>query len=149
MKLSPHFSLAELVKSQSASRHGISNNPGEVETQALKDICEDILEPLRSDMGFPIFISSGFRSTTLNRKIGGSTTSQHCKGEAVDIDNDGKNAEIFHWILENADFDQLIWEFGNASEPDWVHVSYVKGRKNRGQILRAKRVNGKTVYEKF
>lgn len=149
MKLSQNFYLNEFTRSDAAKRQGIPNVPNAQEIERLKAICEDILEPLRADMGFPIFISSGFRSAAVNKKIGGSTTSQHCKGEAVDIDNDGNNAEIFHWILENADFDQLIWEFGNEKEPDWVHVSYVKDRKNRGQILRAKRVAGKTVYEKF
>lgn len=147
--MTTHFTLSELTRSDLAKRKGIKNTPNEAQKEALQAICEDILEPLRSDMGFPISISSGFRSEELNKKIGGSSSSQHCKGEAVDIDNDGNNSEIFHWLLENADFDQLIWEFGNKNEPDWVHVSYVRGRKNRGQVLRAVKVSGRTVYEKF
>jgi hypothetical protein len=112
-------------------------------------LAEKIFEPIREHFGVPIHISSGYRSKELNAKIGGSATSQHCKGQAVDIDMDNSangvtNADVFNYIKDNLPFDQLIWEFGNEDNCDWVHVSYVpNGRK---QILKAFKMNGATKY---
>jgi hypothetical protein len=112
-------------------------------------LAEKIFEPIREHFGVPIHISSGYRSKELNAKIGGSATSQHCKGQAVDIDMDGStngvsNADVFNYIKDNLPFDQLIWEFGNEDNCDWVHVSYVE--KPRKQILKAFKMNGATKY---
>jgi zinc D-Ala-D-Ala carboxypeptidase len=151
MKLTPHFTLAEFTRSESAKRHGVSNEPTAEHQQNLVVLCEKILEPLRAKFG-PINISSGYRSKILNHYIGGSLSSQHCEGKAADIDMDGmgsvSNKEIFEYIQINLDFDQMIWEFGTKENPDWVHVSY-NGAKNRKQVLRALKVNGKTAYAPY
>lgn len=150
MKLSENLSLKEVIKSATAIKRGISNEPTIEHLENLKAVAENIFQPLRSHFGVPIAVTSGYRSAELNRIIGGSTTSQHCKGEALDLDADvyGKvtNAQIFGYLREHTDFDQLIWEFGDEDDPDWVHCSYTKG-KNRGQVLRAYREGGKTCYE--
>ena len=153
MQLSEHVTLAEFCHSDTAKRKGINNNfISDVHLASAKLLCEKVFEPLRNHFAVPIHISSGYRSITLNTAVRGSSSSQHCKAEAIDLDADryGKitNAQIFAYIKENIIFDQMIWEFGNSSEPDWVHVSYKKTR-NRGQILRAKKINGSTVYEAF
>lgn len=152
MVISNNITYAEATKSQSAIRHGIDNTPNEVQLSNMKTVAEEVFEPLRKFYNTPIAITSFFRSVELNKKIKGSKTSQHCTGEAMDIDGDvfGKvtNKQIFDFIKSNLDFDQLIWEFGNDSNPDWVHVSYSK-EKNRKEILRAKNLNGKTVYIKY
>ena len=151
MKLTAHFSLAEFTRSESAKRHGVSNEPTPEHLQNLITLCEKVLEPIRIKFG-PINISSGYRSKTLNHYIGGSLNSQHCEAKAADIDMDGmgsvSNTEIFNYIKDSLDFDQMIWEFGDNNKPDWVHVSY-NGAKNRKQILRALKVNGKTVYAPY
>ena len=151
MKLSKNLTLAEVTKSATAKRKGISNEPTIEDMENLKAIAQNIFQPLRDYFGCPIGVSSGYRSLDLNRAIGGSSTSQHCKGEALDIDCDMfgglSNREVFEYIKEHLIFDQLIWEFGNDSDPDWVHVSYKRIGKNRGEILRAGRKNGKTYYE--
>jgi len=151
MKLSKNLTLAEVTKSATAKRKGISNEPTIEDMENLKAIAQNIFQPLRDHFGCPIGVSSGYRSLDLNRAIGGSSTSQHCKGEALDIDCDMfgglSNREVFEYIKEHLIFDQLIWEFGNDSDPDWVHVSYKRIGKNRGEILRAGRKNGKTYYE--
>jgi hypothetical protein len=114
-------------------------------------LCNQVLEPIRVKFG-PLNISSGYRSKVLNHYIGGALSSQHCEGKAADIDQDdmpnSSNVEIFHFIKDNLEFDQLIWEMGDASKPDWVHVSYSDG-KNRKQVLKAFKVNGKTVYSQY
>ena len=147
MKLSEHLDLSEVIRSDSAKRNGISNMPTPEHIENFKLLAEKIFEPIREHFGVPIRISSGYRSKDLNAKIGGSATSQHCKGQAVDIDMDGTsitNKQIFDYIKDNLPFDQLIWEFGNEDNPDWVHVSYVpNGRK---QILKAFKMNGTTKY---
>jgi hypothetical protein len=102
----------------------------------------------------PIHISSGYRSVELNKCIGGSLTSQHCSGEAIDIDMDGSpsgvtNKMVFDYIKDNLEFDQLIWEFGTKDNPDWVHVSYESTGRQRKQVLRAVRANGKTTYQNY
>lgn len=136
------------MASQTATRLGIDNHPTVVQTARLKQLCENVLQPLRDHVGFPVIVSSGFRSEDLNTHIGGSTKSQHCKGQAADIDNgdDVQNIDIFGFIRRNCSFDQLIWEFGNDTAPSWVHVSFVSDDANRKQVLRAKKVGGKTVY---
>lgn len=151
-KLSANFSMKEFVASSTAKRKGIDNNPGLEHAEAALELFENIVQPIREHFGTSIFLSSGYRSHALNKAIGGSQTSQHSKGEAVDIDMDDRkgpeNEDVFHYIRENLPFDQLIWEFGTNSRPDWVHVSYKKGGPQRGQILAAKRNSaGKTYYE--
>ena len=144
MRLTAHFTLAEFTRSESAKRHGVSNEPTPEHLENIRVLCERILEPIRAKYG-PIVISSGYRSKTLNHYIGGALKSQHLEGKAVDIDMDGMgsvtNKEIFEYIKYNLEFDQLINEFDYA----WVHVSYNAG-KNRKQILDALKVNGRTVY---
>lgn len=152
MKLSKNLSLGEFTNSQTAKRRGIDNTPKGNHLEAAKELAENIFQPIRDYFGKPIFISSGYRSQALNEAIGGSKTSQHSKGEAIDIDMDYRNGpeneEIFHYIKENLPFDQLIWEFGTDKRPDWVHVSYKQEGPQRGQILVAKRNSkGKTYYE--
>jgi hypothetical protein len=151
MKVSAHFSLAEFTRSESAKRHGVSNEPTPEHLQNLITLCEKVLEPIRMKFG-PINISSGYRSKALNHYIGGSLNSQHCEAKAADIDMDGMggatNTEIFNYIKDSLDFDQLIWEFGDNNKPDWVHVSY-NAPKNRKQVLRALKVNGKTAYAPY
>lgn len=151
MKVSAHFALAEFTRSESAKRHGVSNEPTPEHLKNLITLCEKVLEPIRMKFG-PINISSGYRSKALNHYIGGSLNSQHCEAKAADIDMDGMggatNTEIFNYIKDSLDFDQLIWEFGDNNKPDWVHVSYNAG-KNRKQVLRALKVNGKTAYAPY
>jgi hypothetical protein len=151
MKLSEHLDLSEVIRSESAKRKGISNMPTAEHIANFKLLAENIFEPIRNHFRVPIIISSGYRSKELNTEIGGSLTSQHCTGEAIDIDMDGTpngvtNKMIFDFIRENLNYDQLIYEFGTADNPDWVHVSYESSGKQRKQVLKATRVNGKTVY---
>jgi hypothetical protein len=115
----------------------------------FKKLASNIFQPIREHFGKPIIISSGYRSAELNKAIGGSLSSQHCSGEAIDIDMDGTditNAQIFYYIKDNLNFDQIIWEFGTDTNPDWVHVSFAANRSQRKQMLVAKKVNGKTTY---
>ena len=148
-KLSTHFSIWEFERSQTAKRLGISNKMNETEILNAEGVAHNVLEPIRKHFGCSIYISSGFRGKALNKAINGSSTSQHCKGEAVHIDMDGyygvTNAEIFRFVLNNIDFDQLIWEFGSDENPAWVHVSYSEDN-NRMQKLIAKKVDGLTTY---
>ena len=149
MQLSKHFELAEFTRSSTAKRAGISNMPTDAHLENIKLLCEKILEPIRVHFARPIILSSGYRSSALNRAVGGSSSSQHCSGEAADIDMDGTNvtnAQIFNYIKDNLEFDQLIWEFGTDSNPDWVHVSYESNGRQRKQILRAVKKNGSTSY---
>lgn len=150
MRLSQHFTLSEFTRSQTATRHGIDNTPSDKEVKALKALCENVLERIRANFG-PVRISSGYRSKELNKMIGGSQTSQHSKGEAADIEVPRiSNRVLAEWIAENCDFDQLILEFHNpqaGADSGWIHVSWVDRNKNRKQVLRANKVNGKTVYK--
>jgi hypothetical protein len=151
MKLSEHLSLSEVTRSESAKRKGISNMPTAEHIANFKLLAENIFEPIRNHFRCPIIISSGYRSKELNAAVGGSATSQHCSGEAIDIDMDGTsngvtNKMVFDYIKDNLTWDQMIWEFGDANNPDWVHVSYESSGKQRKQILRAVRTNGKTSY---
>jgi zinc D-Ala-D-Ala carboxypeptidase len=150
-KLSEHLDLSEVIRSESAKRKGISNMPTEQHIANFKILAENIFEPIRNHFRVPIIISSGYRSKELNAAIGGSATSEHCTGEAIDIDMDGTpngvtNKMIFDFIKDNLNFNQLIYEFGDSTNPDWVHVSYDSTGKQRKQVLKATRVNGKTVY---
>ena len=152
MKLSKNLSLAEVTKSNTASRLGIDNTPDDWEIENLRAIAEDVFQPLRNAFKCPIYVSSGYRSGELNDAIGGAKRSQHVQGRALDLDADvfGRctNGEIFRWILNNVTFDQLIWEFGDQDNPDWVHVSYVRDGVNRGRCLKACRDDeGKVYYE--
>ena len=151
MKLSKYLSLSEVTKSQTATRRGIDNFPTDEHLSNLTLIAEEVFEPLRAYIGRPLHISSGYRSEKLNEAIGGSKTSQHSKGQALDIDGDMtsvSNRAIFNYIMVNLDFDQLIWEFGDDNNPAWVHVSYKK-EGNRNQILKAIRVNGRVKYQHY
>jgi len=151
-QISNHISWAEAVKSQTAIRLGISNIPNPSQIARMKLLAERIFEPVREHFGKPIYVSSFYRSSEVNKKIGGSPNSQHMasRGAAMDLDAQVlggiTNKEIFNYILNNLDFDQLIWEFGDNDEPEWVHVSYVNPEENRHQVLRAYSKNGKTVY---
>ena len=154
MKLSEHLELSEVTRSESAKRKGISNMPTEAHIANFKLLAEKIFEPIRTHFRCPIIISSGYRSKELNAAIGGSLTSQHCQGEAIDIDMDGStngvtNRMVFDYIKDNLNFDQLIYEFGDSNNPDWVHVSYESTGKQRKQIIRATRSGGKTVYSNY
>jgi zinc D-Ala-D-Ala carboxypeptidase len=147
--ISKHISYKEGVHSITAIRKGIDNEPNEEQLANMKLVANNVFEPLRVFINGPIKVNSFFRSPDLNKAIGGSTKSQHCKGQAIDIDDTyGKatNAEMYWWIKENLDFDQMIWEFGNNDNPDWVHVSYVSPDKNRNRCLKAYREDGKTKY---
>jgi hypothetical protein len=129
--------LSEVIRSESAKRNGISNMPTEAHIANFKLLAEKVFEPIREYFGVPIHISSGYRSKELNAKIGGSATSDHCHGKALDLDADGTsitNNQIFNFIKDNLEFDQLIWEYGTKENPAWVHVSYRKSG-NRKQIL--------------
>jgi hypothetical protein len=157
-KISKHITFAEATKSQTAIRHGIDNYPSEFQLKNMKMVAEKCFEPLREHHGKPIGISSFLRSSALNSKIGGSKTSQHLCGAfsgieegAIDIDadifNNGiTNAEVFHFLKNNVEFDQLIWEFGDENNPSWVHVSFRKGA-NRKMLLMAYKTNSGTKYE--
>jgi len=147
--ISKHISYKEGVYSRTALRRGIKNNPNAEQMENMITIAEEVFEPLRIWVGGPIKINSFFRSTELNKAIGGSGKSQHCHGQAIDIDDTfGKmsNAEMYEFIKENLDFDQIIWEFGDDDNPDWVHVSYVSAEENRKRCLKAYKEKGKTRY---
>ena len=152
MKVTEHVSYKEVVKSNTATRRGIENIPSGEQMENIKLLCENVFEPLREHVGGPIAINSLFRSVELNRAIGGSSTSQHCamNGAAMDIDDTYgimSNADMFEFI-KKLDFDQLIWEYGDDENPDWVHISYKKNG-NRKQILKCSKVKGKTVYSLY
>ncbi len=148
MRLSKNFTIQEFTKSQTATRHGISNRPTEQHLESAKKLFENVVQKVRDNFGCTI-INSGYRGTDLNAVVGGSLRSQHCRGEAADIEVPGiGNAEVSEWIKDNCDFDQLILEFHTEGIPDsgWVHVSY-KSEGNRKSILTAMKENGKTVYK--
>ena len=149
MQLSKNLSLTEVTNSNTAKRKGISNMPTPEHIENFKLLAEKVFQPIREHFGVPIHISSGYRSKALNTAVGGSLSSQHCSGEAIDIDMDTttvKNAEIFNFIKDNLNFDQLIAEFPENGNPAWVHVSYESAGKQRKQILVAKKVGGATKY---
>ena len=150
MSISKHISYKEGVYSRTATRLGIKNNPNAEQMENMITIAEEVFEPLRAYVGGPIKINSFFRSPELNKAIGGSTKSQHCHGQAIDLDDTfGRctNAEMFEFIKKYLDFDQIIWEFGDDNNPDWVHVSYVSPDQNRKRCLKAYKESGKTNYK--
>ena len=151
MIISEHLSLSELIRSDSAKRLGVTNMPTAEHIINLKALAENIFEPIRAHFRCPIYISSGYRSAELNKALNGAKTSQHLKGEAIDIDMDGSsngvtNAMVYDFIITKLDFDQVIWEHGNTENPAWVHVSYKKNGPQRHDILRAVLIDGGTKY---
>lgn len=140
-QLSKNFKLSEITKSQTASRKKIDNTPTPEHLENIKALVSEFLQPLRSHLGLPIVVSSGYRSLALNRAIGGATGSQHSKGEAVDIECIGmSNVELTNYIKDHCDFDQLILEFYNPDEGEdsgWVHVSFKNTNSNRKEVLSA------------
>ena len=146
MQISKNISYNSALKSDTAIRLGIDNTPSASAVEAMKLLCEKVVDPLYAVFPSMTF-NSFFRSQKLNSAIGGSSTSQHTKGEAIDLDSKDNqfNKAIFDYIVKNLEWDQLIWEYGNDKQPDWVHVSYKKSG-NRKQILKAVKVKGKTQY---
>jgi hypothetical protein len=143
--ISKHITLTEATKSNTATRLGINNTPNEATIETMKLTAEKVFEPLREILG-AIRVSSFYRSPDLNRAIGGSKSSQHCKGEAIDMQGViVTNAKLFQEACKLPEFDQIICEFGNKQEPDWVHISYSK-TNNRKQILRATKIGKRTAY---
>ena len=151
MKISDHITYAEAIHSETAKRKSIDNTPNPNQIEAMKLLAEKVFQPLREWVGGPIKVNSFFRSAELNEAIGGSKTSQHCKGQAIDIDDVygyKTNSEMYHWIKENLSFDQMIWEFGTDTQPNWVHVSYVSEENNRNRCLKAYKDDmGRTKYK--
>ena len=148
--ISNHISYKEGVYSNTAIRRGINNTPDEEQLANMKLIADEVFEPLRAYVNGPIKINSFFRSPELNTAIGGSSKSQHCHGQAIDLDDTFgmmTNAEMYEFIKEHLDFDQMIWEFGDDENPAWVHVSYVSPEKNRRRCLLAYKDNKKTKYK--
>jgi len=148
MNLSKNFTLSEMIKSETALRHDMPNEPGEKEIGNLKLLCEKVLQPVRDHYGKGVKVNSGFRHPEVNAKVGGSKTSDHCLGQAADIEIPGvANAELAEWIKDNLEFRQLILEFYTPGIPDsgWVHVSYV-AEDNKKQVMTATKKDGKTVY---
>jgi hypothetical protein len=140
MNLSKNFTLEELT----VTNTGLTNVPTQTEINNLTQLVNNVLQPLRDLLGKPIQVNSGFRSLAVNTAIGGAPKSQHCNGEAADI-NSLDNANMFHLIRNQLTFDQLIWEGGNDTQPEWVHVSY-KAKNNRKQVLKMKIVRGSKTY---
>jgi len=150
MRISKHITYAEAIHSNTAKRKGIDNTPNEAQVTSMKLLAEKIFEPLREWVGGPIKVNSFFRSVPLNEVIGGAASSQHCKGQAIDIDDvygRKTNADMYHWIQMNLDFDQMIWEFGTDMQPNWIHISYVSKEDNRNKCLKAYKEDGKTKYK--
>ena len=150
MGISKHISNKEGVYSRTAIRLDIDNTPTKEHLANMTELAENVFEPLRAYVGGPIKINSFYRSPKLNKAIGGSTKSQHCRGQAIDIDDTFKhmsNADMYKYIKENLDFDQMIWEFGSDENPAWVHISYVSPALNRNRCLKAYKDNGKTKYK--
>ena len=152
MRISKHISYREATHSATAKRRGLDNTPNQEQLENMYKVAEFIFEPLRLFVGGPIKINSFFRSGDVNKAVGGTSRSQHCKGQAIDIDDvfaHKTNAEMFQYVRENLDFDQMIWEFGSNNNPSWLHISYVSKAENRNRILRAVKRDGKTKYELF
>ena len=148
--ISKHVSLREGVFSQTATRRDLDNTPNEEQLENMKLVAEKVFEPLREWVGGPIKINSFFRGLPLNTAIGGAKSSQHMKGQAMDIDDTfghATNAEMYNWVKENLDFDQMIWEFGTDENPNWVHISYVSPEKNRNRCLLAYKDKGRSKYK--
>ena len=150
--ISKHVTYKEGTYSNTANRLGLANDPTEEQLENMKLVAEKVFEPLREHVSHPIKINSFFRGPQLNKAIGGSHSSQHCKGQAIDIDDsygNSTNAYMYEWIKKNLDYDQMIWEFGTDENPDWVHVSFVNEGVNGNRCLKAYRKEGsrKTYYK--
>lgn len=148
MNLSANFTLKELTKSDTATRLGLDNTPNDEALENLKLLCEKVLQPVRDHFGKSVTVNSGYRSPESNAAVGGSKTSDHCKGQAADIEIDGlPNPELAQWIMDNLDYTQLILEFYTQGQPNsgWVHVSYDPNNLKK-QELTAVKVAGKTQY---
>ena len=148
--ISSNISYNESVFSETAIRMDIDNTPNEEQLQAMSLVADNVFQPLREHFCTPIYVSSFYRCEALNTAINGSFNSSHLRGQAIDVDADVfggvTNAEIFNYIYENLSFDQLIWEYGTDSEPNWIHFSFVSKSKNRNQALKCIKENGKTKY---
>ena len=147
--ISEHVSFKEGTFSATATRLGLPNAPSKEHLFNMQMLAKKVFEPLRVYVGGPIKINSFYRGPELNKAIGGSAKSQHCKGQAIDIDDTfghATNAEMYNWIKENLNYDQMIWEFGDDKNPNWVHVSYVNDEDNRNRCLKAYKEKGKTKY---
>ena len=147
--ISKHISWHEGTYSRTGERKDLDNTPNEEQLKCMKEVAENLFEPLREWVGGPIKINSFFRGEPVNKAIGGSTKSQHMKGQAIDIDDTFRhktNAEMYYYIKDNLDFDQMIWEFGDDKNPNWLHISWVSHRPNRKKLTIAKKVNGRTKY---
>jgi hypothetical protein len=148
--ISKHISDKEGSYSATALRRGLDNIPNLDQLKCMMEIAIYVFEPLREWVGGPIKINSFFRGEPVNTAIGGSKRSQHMKGQAMDIDDTfgyKTNAEMYHYIKDNLVFDQMIWEFGDDDNPNWIHVSFVTHRINRKLLTIAYRKNGKTKYK--
>ena len=148
--ISKHVSYREGTYSATATRKDLDNIPNEDQLENMREIAENLFEPLRRWVGGPIKINSMFRSEELNKAIGGASSSQHCKGLAMDLDDvygHKTNAEMHEWICSHCNFDQIICEFGDDKNPAWIHVSYISVEKNRNRKLLAEKEFGKTVYK--
>ncbi len=149
--ISEHITYREGVYSTTALRLGLNNDPTKAHLTNMELLAEKVFEPLRKHVNGPIKINSFYRGPELNKAIGGSSKSQHCEGRAMDIDDDFgymSNADMFEYIKNNLSFDQMIWEFGNSDNPNWVHVSYVNEDANRNRCLLAyKDENNRTKYK--
>lgn len=153
MNLSKYITYIEATKSETAIRKGIDNSPNSEQLEAMKHVAVNLFDAVREFVGAPVHPSSFFRCLKLNAAIGGAELSQHMKGEAIDMDCDkyghGTNKEIFYFVKDNLEFDQLIWEFGDEKNPAWVHASLIK-TGNRKEVLRAYRTaSGGTIYQTF
>lgn len=149
--ISEHISWTEAIRSKTAKKHEIKNIPNQSQIVNMKSIAKNIFEPLRIWAKEPIRVNSFFRSPELCIKIKSKLTSQHTKGQAIDIDAMGNktNGELFEYIKDNLNFDQLIWEHGDDINPDWIHVSYVDKTNNRNRILKAIKKGNKTSYQYY
>ena len=148
--ISKHISYKEATHSNTALRRNLDNTPNDEQLKRMEEVAENLFEPLREWVGGPIKVNSFFRGKPVNTAIGGSRNSQHMKGQAIDIDDTfgyKTNAEMYHYIKDNLDFDQMIWEFGDNENPAWVHISWVSHRPNRKKLTIAYKENGKTKYK--
>jgi hypothetical protein len=148
MNLSANFTLKELTKSDTATRLGLDNTPDDETIENLKLLCEKVLQPVREHFGQSVTVNSGYRSPESNAAVGGSKTSDHCKGQAADIEINGvANPDLAQWIMDNLEYTQLILEFYTQGQPNsgWVHVSYDPNNLKK-QELTATKIAGKTTY---
>jgi zinc D-Ala-D-Ala carboxypeptidase len=148
VNLTQNFTLSEMTKSETALRYGMANDPTDTEIENMRLLCEKVLQPVRNYYGMGVKVNSGFRHPLVNAKVGGSATSDHCRGMAADIEIPSiANADLAQWIKDNCEFKQLILEFYTPGVPDsgWVHVSYDPNNLKQ-EVLTATKQNGKTVY---